>query len=235
MAEIKEIDSEKLKVNRLDNPTMWQGYVFGVPGYLSTHFDDFFTWKATDYTVTEVGTNTQTIADEVNGVLLLTNAAADNDATTLQIGGTSDSATTGESVLPAAGRTIWLETKLKISDATQSDFLFGLVTVDTTPLANANGIYFRKDDGDTNLDCECNSSSVASTESAVATVSTSYMKLGIKVINTEKVEFWLNDVKKTEISTQIPATEMKLTIHMQNGEAVAKTMSVDYVFLAQTR
>lgn len=234
MSTYRELDREAWRLTRGENEGMWEGFEFGRPGRMAYYFQDFFAWTAAEWVVTETGTNTQAITDEHGGVLLLTNAAADNDLTSLQLGNTGDAAT-GESIACASGRVVFFETRLKISDATQSDFLAGLVVTDTTPLANANGIHFIKDDGDTQLDIVTTNTSVSTIQTNVFTVGTSYMKLGFKVTGLDKVEYWVNDVKVGTNSSQIPTTEIRPTFHIQNGEAVAKTMSIDYFVVAATR
>lgn len=234
MSTYRELDREAWRLTRGENEGMWEGFEFGRPGRMVYYFDDFFDITLAKWVITEVGTATQAITDEHGGILLLTNGATDDNATTLQLGNTADGGT-GESIAMAAGRLVYFETRLKISDATQSDFLAGLVITDTTPLANSNGVYFRKDDGDTQLDIECNNTSVASTLTNVFTVGTTYMTLGFKVTGLDKAEFWVNNQKVGTINSQIPTTEIRPTFHIQDGEAVAKTMSIDYLCVAATR
>lgn len=221
------IPNESCYVSKDDS--MWDGFGFGNPFSFSVYHNDFHTYNTTtDWTETKVGAGTLAITDESHGVLLMTNAAADNDALSIQL--------KGESFKPTASKNMYYETRFKVSDATQSDFLVGLVVTDTTPLANANGIYFRKDDGDTNLDFETTASSVSSTESGIFTVQDdTYMKLGFHVVGDEKIDYYVNDSFAGSFDTNIPSTEMRITFHMENGEAVAKTMSVDYIFAAQER
>lgn len=203
------------------------------PMKLSTFFDDFHDLVISGrYTVTTTedgaGSATEALADEENGVLLITNAAGDDDLDSFQ--------TTGEAFKPKSGRNIWFEAKFKLSDATQSDFLIGLVVTDTTPLANTDGIYFRKDDGDTNLDFETNLSSSASTATAISTLAdATYVTVGFFVSGTDFVDYYVNGDKLGRIETTIPTGELKVTFHIQNGEAVAKTASIDYVLASQTR
>lgn len=202
------------------------------PTKLSTFWTDFHTFTAGDWTITETeagaGDASQVITDEANGVLLITNDAADNDLVSMQL--------VGESFLPAAGRDIWFKTKLKISDATDSDFLVGLVVTDTSPLTNANGIYFIKPDDAAVVNFVTNASSTATTSSSVHTaVADTYVTLGFRVSGTGIVDYYVNDVYGGRHTTNIPTTELKVTIHIQNGAAAAKTMSLDYILASQTR
>lgn len=229
------INADTVKIQKTSNQTMWQGYEFGRPGAQAQFLDDFFDITLARWVVTEGGAGTQAITDEANGVLLLTNAAADDNSISMQLGNTAD-AGTGESFLPASGRTIWCESKFKISDATESDFLFGLSITDTTPLDSTNLIAFRKDDGSTALKFVTGPTATASLDSNVGTITAAtYVVAGFRVTGTNLVEYWVNGVKKGSFTTNIPTTEMRPTIHIQNGEAVAKTASIDYVFCAESR
>jgi len=224
------IDADVVKINRVaGTENMWEGYEFGRPTSMYRSFEDFDRYAAGDWTITETNASaTEALTNEINGVLLITNTAADDDRVTMQ--------KVGESYLPAANKTIFFEARFKISEATQSDFLIGLVITDTTPLANSNGIYFRKDDGDTNLDFETNASSVASTDAGIHTVvADTYIKVGFKVTGTGLVEYYVNESKKGQFLVNIPITEITPTIHLQNGDGNARTASIDYIFVAQTR
>lgn len=215
---------------------MWDGYVFGKPGTVATYFEDFFYYVAADWTVTEVdGAATQALATSaptLGGVLLITNTNADNDAVSMQ--------KVGHSFDPQAGTIIWCEAAFQASEATQSDWLFGLVVTDTTPLANTDGFYFRKDDGDTNVDFETNASSAASTETGIFTFAAdTYAVYGFKVTGTSLVEYYVNGVKQGEFNTNITSSPVRVTFHFQDGDtggAVgAQTASIDYLMCAQSR
>ena len=235
MAERQLLDGEYLEVKRQDQSSMWDGYRFGRPLLFNEWIEDFNNYTAGDWTVTDVGANTQalaTAAPTVGGVLLITLANADNNTTSMQ--------KVGHSFVPTVGTNIWFEARLQMSEVTQSDFLVGLVVTDTTPLANTDGIYFRKDDGDTQIDFETNASSVASTETNIGTfAAATYVRVGFKITGTTLVEYYVNDVLQGSFNTNIPAVPLRPTIHAQDGDtggAVgAITMSVDYMAVSQTR
>ncbi len=228
MPQERIIDHEVFQVKRAnsDQESFWDGYKFGANTHLFSEYKNHFNAYASgDWTVTETGSGSRVATDEVGGVLLVTNGASDDDANRFQL--------VGESFLPAAGKTIWLEARIKISDATQSDFVFGMCVTDTTPLATANGVKFQKDDGDTNIDLLVSNGSADSSVLALATMSTSHIRYGLKINGLSSVDYWIDGIKKGTLTTAIPATEMKLTMMIQNGEAVAKTMSVDYIHAVQ--
>jgi len=230
-----KIGHQFMRINE-KTPGMWQDYEFGTPGKYAEYVEDFFTYTTGDWTVSEIdGAATEalaTAAPTVGGVLLITNTNADNDAVSMQ--------KVGHSFVPTANSKIFCEFRFQISEVTQSDYLFGLVVTDTTPLANTDGVYFRKDDGDTNLDFETNASSTASTEAGIRTaVADTYLKVGFKISGTTLVEYYVNDKKEGEFTTNIPTAPLRLTLHTQDGDtggAVgAETTSVDYAICAQER
>lgn len=225
-----ETTIERTDKNVDNSAKMWNGYSDGpVQENYTTYFRTFNTWVPSEWTITEVGAGTQGMVDEAGGAILLTNAAADNDAIEMQHGKGSDG-TGGEWVLPAANKNIYFEVKCKISDATQSDMFVGLTTTDTAIIASypTNLIGFRKDDGDTNIDCVNNSTETV----AVATMGTGYRKYGFKVTGLTKIEYYIDDALVATHTTNIPTTEMRPSICIQNGEAVAKTMTVKYIKVA---
>lgn len=235
MPEFMNIDSPGIRIKRTDQPSMWDDFEFGKPGLYSTYFDDFHQYVAADWTITDVGVNTRALATSApcaGGVLLTTLANADDNSSSRQ--------RLGHAFVPTAGSVIYFEARFQLSEATQADYLVGLVVTDTSPLSNTDGIYFRKDDGDTNLDFETNASSVASTETGIHTVAANtYIKVGCKITGTNLVEYWVNDVKQGEFNTNIPAVPLRVTSHFQDGDTGAVlgslTLSEDYIFCAQKR
>lgn len=203
------------------------------PTKFHTFFDDFDTYTAADWTVTETGVATQALADGDGGWLLVTNAAADNDA--------SFSQKVGESFLLEAGKKAFFKARFKVSDATQSDFVIGLQITDTTPLDATDGVYFQKDDGDALLDVYVRKDATTGSTSAtgIATVvSDTFLTVGWYYNGVDEVAYYVNDVQLGHLdgsSSFLPDTELTVSFGIQNGEAVAKTMTVDFIFAAKER
>jgi len=201
-----------------------------------TYFDDFDTYTAGNWTVTETQAGaTQALANVDGGVLLLTNSAADNDLNALQ--------KVGESFKFEAGKKLFFKARFAVSDATESDFVIGLQITDATPLAVTDGVYFRKDDGDANLDFVVIKDSTASTATAIATVvAATYITVGFYYNGVDEVVYAasINSLNPTVLGklaiTNLPDDEeLTVSFAIQNGEAVAKTMSIDYIFVSKER
>lgn len=214
------------------------------PTKYHTWFNDFDDYAAAQWivTTTEAGTSsaTEDISDADGGILLLTNDNADNDLDFLQWSAADDSAATATFSL-TAGKQSWFKARFKVSDATQSDFVMGLQVIDTTPLAVTDGIFFQKDDGDALLDvyCQKDATTGSTSKTGIYTmVDDTYVVVGWHYDGVDTLEYFINDVRVGSLnatSTYLPDTTLAISFGIQNGEAVAKTMSIDYVFTAKER
>lgn len=196
-----------------------------------TYMEDFDYYTAGDWTVTETQAGaTQALADGDGGLLLITNTAADNDLVALQ--------KVGESFRFASGKKLFFEARFKVNDATQSDVVIGLQITDATPLDVSDGVFFIKADGAATVNLLVEKNNTATTTSSVATmVDDTFITLGFYYDGASAIEYSVNGVVKgTSVTTNLPDDEdMTVSIALQNGEAVAKTMTVDYVFVAKER
>lgn len=214
---------------------------FGMPDPTKYHvyFNDFDTYVAGDWTVTETGTGTRALTDIDGGALLITNAAADNDRNEFQ--------KVGESFLLTAGKRAFFKARFKVSDATQSDFLIGLAVTDTSLQGSVSGagvtdgIFFNKDDGDASLDVQCqkNATTGQTRAAAIATVAdNTFLSVAWAYDGVDSVKYYVDDVHIGTLdgsSTYLPDTELTVSFAMMNGEGVAKTMTLDYILAASER
>ncbi len=138
----------------------------------------------------------------------------------------------------ASGKELFFEARLKVSDATQSDVVIGLQITDATPLDVSDGVFFIKADGSTSVSLLVEKNGTATTTSSVATMANdTFISLGFYYDGASSIQYSVNGVVKgTSVTTNLPDDEdMTVSIALQNGEAVAKTMTVDYVFVAKER
>jgi hypothetical protein len=196
-----------------------------------TYFEDFDYYTAGDWTVTETDSGaTQALTDGDGGLLLITNTAADNDLVSLQ--------KKGESFRFESGKALFFEARFKVSDATQSDVVIGLQITDTTPLDVSDGVFFIKADGAATVNFLVEKNNTATTASSIATMANdTYIRLGFYYDGSSAVQYFVNGTYTgSSVTTNLPDDEdMTVTIAIQNGEAVAKTMTVDYVYVAKER
>jgi hypothetical protein len=196
-----------------------------------TYFEDFDYYTAGDWTVTETDAGaTQALANGDGGLLLVTNTAADDDLVALQ--------KVGESFLFASGKRLFFEARFKVSDATQSDVVMGLQITDTTPLDATDGVFFIKADGSTSVSLLVEKNNTATTTASVATMADdTFITLGFYYDGASTIQYSVNGaIAGTSVTTNLPDDEeLTVSFAIQNGEAVAKTMTVDYVFVAKER
>lgn len=198
------------------------------------YFEDFDYFTAADWTITTVeagaGNASEALTDADGGVLLITNDDADNDSDFFN--------KVGESILFETGKKVWFKSRFKVSDATQSDFVMGLQITDTSPLDVTDGVFFQKDDGDASLDFHVEKDNTATSESAIATVADdTYLTCGYYYNGVDNIAVYVNDSWVADVATtNLPDDEvLTVSFGIQNGEAAAKTMSVDYILAAKER
>ena len=213
--------------------------MFPLPNPFKNHlyFNDFDTFAAGDWTITTTeagaGSATEAVTDKDGGALLITNAAGDNDLDNLQLA--------GESFAMAAGKQAWFSCKLQTSDATQSDIFVGMIiktATDPVGTAPTDGIFFRKDDGDTDIDFVVTKDSTATEATGIATLADATdVELGFYYDGVDTIEYFVNDARVgSSVTTNLPDDEvLSLMMHIQNGEAVAKTMTVDWIMGCKER
>lgn len=205
---------------------------FILPDMTSAHvyMEDFDYYTAADWTVTEVGVATQALADADGGRLLVTNAAADDNS--------SFQNKVGESFLFATGKKLWFDCLFQVSDATQSDFVIGLQITDTTPLDVTDGVFFIKADGAATVDLLVEKDNVATTTASVATVvDATDIRLSFFYNGIDEITIFVDgEHVGSSVTTNLPDDEvLTISFGIQNGEAVAKTMTVDYIMAAKAR
>lgn len=205
------------------DPTKWKMY-----------FNDFLTGKdfnSSDWTVTEVGNGTQVVTDSDGGELVLTNAAADNDSSTVY--------PSVEFLQLATNKKMAFKTRFKVSDATQSDVFIGLSTKDVTPIGGNDQLAFVKLDGTTELTLRMEKDNVG-TETALGVNLVDDTRIVLEILYDGKgaIEVFADGAKVATIARDdnfIDDEPLTFIAAVINGEAVAKSLSVDYVLIAQER
>ena len=193
------------------------------------YFNDFDTYLASDWTITTTedgtGSASEALADGDGGVLLVTNAAGDNDHDFFQL--------VKEGFKFESGKQIGFHIRFKTNDATQSDIVAGLQLTDTTPLDVTDGIFFLKSDGAATISFIVEKDSTQSTLTLPNSLADdTFMTLGfVYDPKDQKFHVYQNDVLAgTVVSTNAPDNEeLTVSFGIQNGAAAAKTLSVDYI------
>jgi hypothetical protein len=208
------------------DPTQW--HVF---------FDDFNDYTAGDWSLDTLeagaGSATEAVSDAQFGILLLTNAAGDNDRDFLS--------TQAETVTFTAGKKVFFECRCLISEATQADSIVGLIpdvgtTNDPIGTAPVDGIYFRKDDGDTNWDIiSRDTSATVSEDTGIATATTGMVVLSFYYNGEGVCQYWVDGSLGGQLDGTATTNLLSPTFGIQNGSGDVRTMQIDYLFCAQER
>lgn len=212
--------------------------------------DDFYTFTAAQWTVTETQAGaTQAIINPGNGgIVALVNSAADNDLNAIQ---RVAAGVTAESWGPFDGtKRFWGLFRVGVDNATIPDFVAGLQITDTTPLAVSDGFFFRKTEALTPVNfvsCKDASESVTAvgtcTTGAVAADGTQsgFMDLGFfwDGLGPTNGKFFLS-FNGTVVASVQPGVAsycdneaLTLSFAVQNGTAAARTMWIDRAFVVQ--
>jgi len=217
-------------------------YPYLDPSKYYTYFDDFFEYHSGIYTITTTeagsGNASEEITSGAGGQLLITNDNADNDLDFFQL--------KGESFKWDSSKRMFFSARFKTNDATQSEIVMGLQITDTTPLDVTDGIFFLKIDGDTQPDLiieKDNSSSLSVVEmdamedDTFVTLSFEYDPLDVAT-GGAVFRAYQDDVQVGEITgtTNAPDDEeLTISFGIQNGEAAAKTLTIDFILVAVER
>ena len=217
-------------------------YPYLDPSKYYTYFDDFFEYHSGIYTITTTeagsGNASEAITSGAGGQLLITNDNADNDLDFFQL--------KGESFKWDSSKRMFFSARFKTNDATQSEIVMGLQITDTTPLDVTDGIFFLKVDADTKPDLiieKDNSSSLsvlemdAMEDDTFVTLSFEYDPLDVAT-GGAVFRAYQDDVQVGEITgtTNAPDDEdLTISFGIQNGEAAAKTLTIDFILVAVER
>lgn len=205
-----------------------------------------------DWTETDVGTmtldpSTFIVTDEINGVLALDSDATDGDGIHLQLTGAGGP---GEFLLPAAGRVIGVQFRITHEDWDAQHWFVGLAETSAT-LMDADGdltadtlVGFHHnadDDADgiprlVNEGVDGSQLTQAASRVIAAGVDDTYRTMGIRLVGTTGVEWWVDGIKVGE-KTMASAFDDNLCISLANVMQAASgdQLRTDLIVAAATR
>jgi hypothetical protein len=209
---------------------------FPDPTKFHTFFDDFDRYNVAtgeDWTITATGAGVDDVAEGDGGLLVLTNAAADNDSLWIQ--------NRVETFLWELDKEMWFKCRVEVDDATLADVLVGLWIatatdpVDTPP---TDAIFFRKIAAATEIDFILRKDDSATEELVGDMEDDVPIELAFHYDGGGTFTVYINDslvLTQTDIS-DVPDDEV-LTVGfgVQNGSAVARVAIYDYVLAVKER
>jgi hypothetical protein len=204
------------------------------PSQYHEYFEDFDYYTAANWTVTETqGAATQALANGDGGVMLLTNSAADNDVNQIQ--------KVGESFLFEAGKELYFRSRFKISNATQSDAVVGIqVTNVDASGAVTDGLYFFKADDATSLSVFLRKNTTTGSTTAVVTTMADDTFIVVEAYydGVDRLYYGFNGTIVGYLdasATFLPDTTLAPVAEIKNGDGNARSMTLDYIFVAKAR
>jgi len=185
---------------------------------------DDTTGEFTSWTDTETGTNTKVNSATANSLFTATTGATEYNGYSSQL--------KGEAFAAATDKPFYVGGKFSVSDATQSDFLFGLAETDTTLTAASSahaiavsgaGFFFAKIDGSTTINFYIYSGGAEVTSLSVGTMDTSIHEYEI-YFDGQFVNVYFDGVKVGSTDVNIPTVATTLSLSVRAGAAAAKTL-----------
>jgi len=212
------------------------------PGLGIVYFNDFMGTEnlasGEGWTITQVTSGTMSLL------------AAEGGALHVDSGGhaSADDGVQGQLLncrfLPAAGKTIWFEARVKMNDATDQYYI-GLAETDTTLIdggviddaSDKCGFFHHAASTDNKISCICSRADADETTANVAdNTDGTYMTVGFRISGLTSVEFYVNGVlvETSSTTTKIPNSAMCLSVVAQ-VEATDEDaeMDIDWVKIAQ--
>lgn len=226
---------------------------FPDPFYYALFADDFLPFRAGDYTITAAGGSVAATANGGTGgrILFTTGAVGGNFAEIQQ-------PTANFAHVP--GAKLAFLTRLNMADVTNTQIIAGLINTTTTPLAPADGIYFQKGVGNTNITLTAVAGGVAVGQVTVPNLPNNGflngadIDLGFVVDENEDINIFvgyhlvgnkpnqnrtlLGPVAKLRASARTGALSIlpvNPTIAIVAGTAAAQTGNCDFILAAQER
>ncbi len=210
-----------LATYELPDPSKWHEY-----------FNDFDTQTLTDWTVTKVGTGTNVLTNGDGGLLLLTNTAGVSDSIFYQ--------KVGESFTLTPNKKLVFKTRVSLSEANLSSMIAGLAVTNATPLTAPDGIWFSKASGSTLLAVTVRKDTGAGANNFTTTFNMANNTFVDLTFVYEKgfVTFFANNTRIARLDASaafLPDTSLTPTFGVQNGSAVARSMTIDHLLASKER
>lgn len=213
---------------------------FGLPDpskYVS-YFNDFIADKdyndTTEYILTQTGGTVAVTASAQHGLLTISTGATLNNHGFLQL--------RGFPVIPTIGKKIFFKTRLKVNILGSASIITGLQNIDTTPLDFTDGIIFSRATTATTWTAMCrrDATTGATQVTGLGVLGTDiFTTLGFYYDGNRSVEFFIDNRKVATINAGIniflPDTNLTPSFGIQTTEAVAKILTIDYIFMACER
>ena len=187
---------------------------------------DDSTNSPTEFITTAVGTSPLTVGEVTGYPLLATTGGTEYNGLNFQL--------RGESCKLVSGKTAYLRGKVKLSEATQIDFLLGLCELKTdlmkTSVAHGvlatgvEGVFFVKVDGSTTIKFKAYKDGAETFTCDVGVLGTVDMDYEI-VWDGSAVKVYLDGILITQFSGTLPDGDLTPSFNLRSGDGNARTES----------
>lgn len=172
------------------------------------------------------------VNDGVGGELTLTTNDADDDA--------EQRVYKTESFKLESGKKLWFEARAKMSEDTDADMVLGLIKSENltavSDLLPADGVVFKKDEGDTDIDFVSSKNGTDDKAEEEGTLDTDYHRYGFYYDGDGTITPYIDGEAGTALEATIcDDEELAPTIMVRAGDANARTLTVDYIRVVQER
>lgn len=223
------------QIREVDSPNT---PLMGRPSALHSFFKDFvepYNSSEWDINNTDGGGDTSEVCavnDGVGGELTLTTNDAENDA--------EQRTYVTESFKLVSGKQLWFEARVKMSAATQSEMMLGLIKSEdltgVSDLMPADGVVFTKDDEDTEIDFSSSKDGSQIEHTNEATLDTNYHRYGFHFDGAGTINEYIDGEKVGYAESNIcDDEELAPSFMVKTGSAAARTMTIDYIHVVQQR
>lgn len=189
------------------------------PNELNPSTTDPSGWTAT---VVEAGTGTSEFnpSDAIDFIGDLITAANENDGINVQL--------LGEQFKLDADHHIYFGIKFKINDVIQSDFLAGLCITDTAMLGGvSDGVYFESLDASASVSFVSEAGSTETQTDSVGTLVVDTVQYWEFYWDGTKLQAFVDGVSVYYATpANLPAEELRVSLHFLSGEAIAQTLRI---------
>ena len=228
------------------------------PTWVHEYFNDFNTYLPSDWTVTLTGTGTSAVTPFDGGALLSTTTAGATDANFYQLAAAGFKL---GSQIAGTPKDTFFKYSGVLSDVINSAFYAGLIITSTTPLTATDGLYIYKATGSSAMALVSKIGGVTTTvpfPALCVPTNAVQFEVGIHVDPLGNVEaFWnpttgdnpvgyaqaavnqpvgpVAKLLQTGANAVVTSQLLNVSFGVQNGAAVAKTLTTDYIVTERHR
>jgi hypothetical protein len=205
-------------------------FILPDPTKVYTVFDDFTDLPGNAPAVTWFleqlqGTGTFEEATGEGGVAIITPSANLDDGTQIEKVSTS--------FLFEAGKQTWFKSKFKVADTLLSTLTVGLKIKGS---ATTDGVFFRKAVSDQTLQLVVVKGGTETVTDVLEMADETYVTVGYYYDGYDKISIFSdNEGVGKSVITNMPAVLLTPMANVINGAAVAKVLSIDYIFASKQR